>query len=158
MSRKHRRCEEHLLRSNPVSKIPIILLIAWLAPSVADAGLRETLAAALKNYCVPTSGEYCAEAHKPIYRNSRCECPCADMYYDTGRRACFDCDVSTSQGATTCGAQSCSAGYRLSARASSSAGTCAAGYRLTRVDRSCSGGIGPSSCPAGQRLSSVTII
>jgi hypothetical protein len=91
---------------------------------------------------------------------NKCECPCADMYYDASAGMCRDCDVSTpNQFATACGATSCTAGYELGDRVVASNGICAAGYELgDAVERSCETGIGPSSCKAGFELETITSI
>ena len=141
--KKRRRCKGHLLRSNPVSKIPIILLIAWMWPGGARAAtLRETLANKLTEYCIPRNENICTSLYsKAVYdknttSSNKCRCPCEDQKYDTTQRMCVDCeDGSTSQYATSCTIMTCKEGFK----AVEITTTCPEGYRLAVID----------SCPAG---------
>lgn len=67
-----------------------ILLIAWLAPGVAGAGLKETLQNALKNYCIPKDAAGCDEGSKARYDASSGACVCdqSGYSYDTSARSC----------------------------------------------------------------------
>ena len=91
VNKKHRRCEG-VARSNPVSKIPIVLLIAWLMPSAAGAGLYETLTQKLAQYCVPKDDGGCSASARAKYCSGTCKCGNASLAYDASERRCvFKC-------------------------------------------------------------------
>ena len=83
-NKKRRRCEEHLLRSNPVSKIPIILLIAWLVPSRAMAQSPMHMALATCMSTGRTALECCIELTCDEMARS-----CASHWDATARMQCL---------------------------------------------------------------------
>lgn len=138
-----------------MKKYPI-LLIAWLAPGAASAGLKETLQRALGDYCIPKDEQYCAGEEKATYANGKCECNCLGMVYDSAQRRCVDGNTSCAAGymLADSNAAACAAGFY---NALASASSCEVGYYLkSDTASSCSGGFylasgaaSNGSCPAG---------
>jgi hypothetical protein len=146
-----------------------ILLIAWLVPCTAGAvTLRETLTAKLSEYCIPKTS--CADTEAATYKSAaassnKCECPCADQYYNATARTCEICDAGTSgRYATSCGPTSCSVGFELvevrndgaclaGFEAVAEVTSCGAGLELKASPQwSCDTGFGTSSCEPGYEL------
>ena len=148
---------------SPLLKIPIILLIAWLAmPKEAEASivcnahpdLCQTLRTALTDQCIPTKDEYCGEFSRATPRGTQCICPCDYQFYNERIRACEDCPFATVEGATTCGDTSCVAGSRLVAYELEN--TCNPGFVLTAIQRTCELTLSnPSECKPGFRMVNV---
>lgn len=149
-----------------MKKYPI-LLIAWLAPGAAGAGLKETLQKALGDYCVPKEAQYCEPPFLAAYNSNasganKCGCPCDDMKYVEAERRCVDCEYgSTGRFATECKAPSCPTGMFWQEAAGCPAGyafkndvaACPAGtYMVATAGRACLGGVSAgdnAGCPAG---------
>jgi hypothetical protein len=143
-----------------MKKYPI-LLVAWavLSPSMARAGLKENLTAALQKYAIPKFATTCGTYAQADYDSAKGvpRCKCKDMFYDASDRQCVECDVSTfDEYATTCGAQSCAVGYALVERMGAG-GDCLPGFVVKDVEWHCDTGIGPSGCSAGYQWVNVNI-
>jgi hypothetical protein len=97
-------------------RIPILILLS-LSPGIASAAtLRETLSKALGDYCIPSDASGCTADELAYYNETKgkCECPCADQYYNPATRKCEICEQGTADRfATSCGPTSCGVGFEL---------------------------------------------
>jgi hypothetical protein len=110
--------------------------------------LRDKLVKALGDYCIPADEQTCTDQYAMAAYDSakasgnKCRCPCDDMYYDEAQRKCVVCDDgSPDKYAKACNVLSCPRGHKAVKVALS----------VDKIWR-CDGGIGPVSCPVGQKL------
>ena len=152
MHRKRGHCDG-VARSNPVLKIPIILLIAWLAPGEASAAtLRETLAQKLAEYCIPKddttgscTGPYTVVKYDPAGPESN-KCKCPEGYrYDTVYRTCEVCEFGAELFSTECDPPMVIEDGLFVKKASGSVESCPAGSVLSKIVGNDDG----LSCPTG---------